>query len=200
MPKENKNQETHKEKPEDEVSVFIEGENVDLVPRNKKHIPLYNKWVNDPEVRKYLRKEIPTTVAEMEKRSERVEEGMKQYISFEVWHKKDKKPIGVGGFSRINWINRNANIYLNIGEKEYWGKNLATEITKLMLRYAFEELNFHKVYSGVFTPNIASWSVAEKIGFKHEGTLKHEVYVDGKYYDAKKYGLLKREWNELNQR
>jgi RimJ/RimL family protein N-acetyltransferase len=133
----------------------------------------------------------------MKKRSERTEEGMKQYISFEVWHKKDSKPIGVGGFSRINWINRNTNIYLNIGDKNYWGKNLATEIVKLMLRYAFEELNFHKVYSGVFTPNIASWSVAEKVGFKHEGTLKHEVYLDGKYFDAKMYGILKREWEEL---
>ncbi|MEJ2248108.1 MAG: GNAT family protein [Candidatus Lokiarchaeota archaeon] len=180
-----------------DVATFISGKIIDLIPPNKEHSKLYKKWFNDPEVRKYLRNPTPRTLEAIKKRRDRVEEGTKTHISFEVWHKNDKCPIGLGGFNHINWINRNSNIFLNIGDKNYWGKHIATEVVKLLLKYGFEELNFHKIYSGVFTPNIPSWSVAEKLGFKFEGILKDEVYVDGRYYDAKKYGLLKREWQKI---
>ncbi|MEJ2248109.1 MAG: GNAT family protein [Candidatus Lokiarchaeota archaeon] len=183
-----------KDEEEDIISPFLEGEEIDLVPNNLEHIKLYAKWMNDEQVRHFARNPVPHTIEEIKKWFEPSEERFTEHISFEVWHKKDKKPIGTGGFSHINWINRNANIFLSIGESEYWSKGIGTEATKLLVKYGFEELNLHKIYAGIYEPNKGSWSVAEKVGFIQEATLREEIYVDGKYEDVRKYYLIKNEW------
>jgi RimJ/RimL family protein N-acetyltransferase len=177
-------------------SPFIKGEKIDLIPANKEFIILFKKWINDPDSRKYMRNEIPITLEELKKHADEENERIKTGISLILFHKEDKKAIGIGGFSSIDWINRNANIFLNIGEKNYWGRGIATEVIMLLIRYGFEELNFHKIYAQIFTPNTASWKCAEKCGFRYEGTLKDEAFVDGEYLSSKNYGLLKREWEE----
>ncbi len=64
----------------------------------------------------------------------------------------------------------------------------------MLVEYAFNELNLNKLHGGVAVDNIGSWSVAGKIGFKFEGTKKHEMYVDGKYVDTKIFQILKEDW------
>ena len=173
---------------------FIQGENLDLCALNSKHAELYAKWKNDPVVRRYARNVIPRTLDEQKKRFESKQEKYKDHISFEIWHKKDKKPIGRIGLGWIDWVNGWANAYIWIGEKDYWGKNIATEATELLIDYAFKELNLNKLHGGVAIENIGSWSVAEKLGFVLEGIEKEELYVDGKYLDNKTFCILKEDW------
>jgi len=183
------------EEQEIEPIPFIKGENINLVVNRSEWIELRCKWVNSPKNRMFLRGPLPSSIDQMKKRFEsRISEGLGDWTGFILYHIKDKKPIGEVGLSRINWINGWANAYANIGEMEYWNKNIATEATQLLLKYAFEELNLNKVSGSVVAENIGSWTVAEKIGFKYEGTLKDAKYIDGKYRDEKRYGYLKRDW------
>jgi RimJ/RimL family protein N-acetyltransferase len=193
-----KNEKTEKEDQEEIISPFIKGDNVDLLPTNLNHVKLYAKWINDEKVRHYARNPMPHGVEEIKKWFE-PREGLSDHVSFELWHKEDKKPIGTAGFSHINWINRSTNIFMSIGEPEYWIKGIGTEATKLLVKYGFEELNFHKIFAGIFEPNKGSWTVAENVGFIHEATLREEIYVDGKYVDVRKYYLIKDEWFEKNK-
>ena len=187
-------------KEEDEVFPFIEGENIDLVAGNSKWANLLCKWMNDPKVRHYARNAWPLSLEEINKWFEPPpDQGMRDFVVFTIYHKKDKKPIGSIGFNRINWLNRNANMFWSIGEVEYWGRGIITEAGKLLIKYGFTELNFHKIYAGVFSPNNRSLRVAEKLGFKEEAVLKEEVFVDGVYVDAHKLGLLKKDWIEQNK-
>lgn len=173
---------------------FVEGETVDLCVLNSKHADFYAKWKNDPLVRKYSRNIIPRTLDEQKKKNKSPQNKFTEFISFEIWHKKDKKPIGRIGLGHIDWVNGWANVYIWIGEKEYWGKNIATEATELLIDYAFKELNLHKLHGGVIIDNVGSWSVAEKLGFVLEGIEKEAMYVDGKYLDNKTFRLLKEDW------
>ncbi|MFX1376831.1 MAG: GNAT family N-acetyltransferase [Promethearchaeota archaeon] len=176
---------------------FIEGTRINLCPSNTDHINLYTKWMNSPKTRKYARYVIPQNVEEVKKMFEPKEERVASEIFFEIWHRADEKPIGYVGLIRIRWFNRRAFIFYLIGETEYWGKGLATEAVKLIMEYGFNELNLNKIKATVFTPNIASIRVLEKINFKHELTLKKEVFIDGKYVDALKFSILKNEWKKL---
>jgi RimJ/RimL family protein N-acetyltransferase len=183
-----------KEKKKEPIYIpFIEGENVALAPTNLEHLQLYTKWNNNPKARHYARNNIPHTTEELKKWFE-PRGGLTQHVGFEIWHKKDKVPIGTCGFGRIDWVDRNANIYMSIGEPKYWNKNLGTEASRLLINYGFKELNFFKIYAGVFEPNIRSWSVAEKDGFILEGVEKKAIYIDGQYVDARKYRLFKEDW------
>ena len=182
-----------------EVHTFIEGELIDLLPLNSDHVELYSKWENNPKVRKYARTEIPITVDESKKYLEQGKSKIRTRIMFEIWHKKDEKPIGFCEFDDIFWSYRIAHIGYLIGEVEYWGKGIGTELVKLLLEYGFKELNLHKITVDVVVPNLSSIRCIEKNGFRLEGTLKKEMYIDGKYYDVLKYGLLKEEWIRLNK-
>ena len=191
-----------KEKKEEEIEVFpfIEGETIDLVAGNSKWVPLVCKWQNDPKVRRYARNMWPVTIEEIKKWFEpSPDRHMKEFVVFTIYHKRDKRPIGSVGFGRINWVSRNANIFATIGEPEYWGKGIAIEANKLLIKYGFTELNFHKIYAGVFTPNKRSLRAAEKLGFEKEAILKEEMYVDGEYHDVHKFALFKRDWIKTNQ-
>ena len=191
-----------KEKKEEEIEVFpfIEGERIDLVAGNSKWVPLVCKWQNDPKVRRYARNTWPITIEEVKKWFEpSPDRHMKEFVVFTIYHKRDKRPIGSVGFGRINWVSKNANIFATIGEPEYWGKGIAIEANKLLIKYGFAELNFHKIYAGVFTPNKRSLRAAEKLGFEKEAILKEEMYVDGVYHDVHKFALFKRDWIKSNQ-
>jgi len=182
-----------------EIPTFIEGENVDLLPTNSEHIKLYIKWINNPKVRKYSRNVMPITIEDAKQWSQPTKDEVKKEVVFEIWHKKDKKPIGVGGLNHINWVNRNANIFLQIGDSNYWGKNIGTESSKMIIDYGFKELNLHKIYAGIYAPNKPSSHIAEKHGFILEATLKDEIYIDGEYINSFRYYMLKEDWSKRNK-
>jgi len=189
-------------KEEIEVFPFIEGETIDLVAENSKWAELICKWRNDPKVRHYSRNAWPRSLDDIKKRFETVPDGhrhTRDKVGFIMYHKRDKLPIGDIGLSRIDWVSRNANIFAMIGEPEYWGKGIVGEAAQLVLKYAFTELNLHKVEAGVFTPNERSLRAAEKLGLNKEAVVKEAMYVDGKYHDIHKWGLTKKEWLEKNK-
>jgi len=177
------------------TQTFIKGENVELWAPTVENIELYAKWVNLPTGRMYSRVPTPQKISELKKLFEPKPEFLVQKeVYLEIYHKKDEKSIGIVGLLDIDWLNRKAKIFINIGESEYWGKGIAGEALKLLFDYAFEDLNLHKLYAGIYTPNLRSKRVFEKLGLAKEAILKEEVYVDGKYYDAEIYCLYKKKW------
>ena len=174
---------------------FLEGERIDLVVPRSEWIDIRARWVNNPKIRIYLRGPFPSTKDQMKQRYERVREGdLGGWVGFIVYHKVDNKPIGEVGFSRINWFNGWANAYANIGEMEYWNQNYATEAVELLLKYAFEELNLNKISGSVALPNKGSWSVAEKLNFRFEGSSKEDSFRNGEYLNVKHYCYLQKDW------
>ena len=188
------------DKEEIEVHPFLRGDRIDLVTQESKWVDLFCKWHNIPEVRHYARHIFPTTLDQVKKWFEpQKEEGMRDFIVFTIYHKEDKVPIGQAGFSQINWVNLNANIWAAIGEPDYWGKGIVVEAAKLLIHYGFTELNFHKIFAGIYSPNDRSLRAAEKLGFKKEAILKEEMYVDGKFVDSHRFALFKRDWLKENE-
>ena len=179
---------------------FIKGDNVELWAPTLDNVELYAKWVNLPSGRSFSRVAIPQRINELKQLLEPLPEFVAQTnIYLEIHHIKDNKPIGIVSLLDIDWLNRKAKVSINIGESEYWGKGLAVETLKLLFEYAFVDLNLHKLYAGIYTPNLRSKRVFEKLGLQHEATLKEEVYVDGKYYDAEIFTLYKKDWFAKNK-
>jgi ribosomal-protein-serine acetyltransferase len=83
-----------------------------------------------------------------------------------------------------------------IGELGYWirtdhsGQGVATEAGRAMLALAFEELGLHRLELRAGTANRASQRVAEKLGFRREGTLRQASRGAEAAYDSYLYGLL----------
>lgn len=59
---------------------------------------------------------------------------------------------------------------------EMWGKGLATEVTKALLQYGFEQLEVPEIVAFTDPQNAASQHVLTKCGFQHVG--KRKVYAE----------------------
>lgn len=177
---------------------FIKGDRINLIPLLQKDINLIVRWMNDPDVRTYARNPLPRTLEEVKKWFEpKKDDEAKTDIDFLIYHKDDKKPIGTVGINNINWLDRNANLFTVIGESEYWGKGIAVEAGKMMISYAFEELNLHKIHTSIYSPNERSLRVAEKIGLVQEAVLREEIYIDGVHVNNHKFAVFKKDWLNL---
>jgi RimJ/RimL family protein N-acetyltransferase len=102
--------------------------------------------------------------------------------------------IGNVGLHRIDWRSRSAVFGIAIGDKASWGKGYGTDATRTMLRFAFGELNLHRVELEVFDYNSRAIRAYEKAGFRREGTRRQAHYHDGQYHDAHWMAVLRDEF------
>lgn len=65
--------------------------------------------------------------------------------------------------------------------KEYWGNGYATEGSKAVLRYAFNELNLNKVVSFTTILNTRSEAIMKKIGMIKVKEFDHPRLPEGNY-------------------
>jgi len=108
----------------------------------------------------------------------------------------DTKPIGFIALDGINWVAGDAWVAIGIGDREDWGKGYGTDAMRLMLRYAFCQLNLHRVSLSVFEYNPRAIRSYEKAGFVREGAAPQFVERDGKRYDLVYMGVLRSEWKD----
>lgn len=82
-------------------------------------------------------------------------------------------------------------------DPQEWNKGYITEAAKELLRFGFEEWNLHKIYASHMTRNLASGKVMQKLGMEREGMRKEHTFRWGKFEDTVLYGILKKEWEEM---
>jgi RimJ/RimL family protein N-acetyltransferase len=102
--------------------------------------------------------------------------------------------IGMGGFTDIQWENRNAEISLII-DPELRGKGYGEEAVDMLLKMAFNYLNLHCVYAEVYKCNetgLNFWNKIAKSGKwkAHNTDLIHRKYWNGKYWDSVMYTFV----------
>lgn len=66
-----------------------------------------------------------------------------------------------------------------------------TEAVKLLTRYLFETKQFNRIRLCIATENGPSRRVAEKSGYKHEGTQRGAWWNRGRYYDMELYAVTR---------
>ena len=97
-----------------------------------------------------------------------------------------------------NWGSRDSFVGLGIGDRNDWGKGYGTDAMKIILRFAFTELNLRRVTLTVFEYNPRAIRSYEKTGFRHEGRLRDALLRDGKRWDMFYMGILAEDWKGLD--
>ena len=116
---------------------------------------------------------------------------------FIIAHKDTEEYIGQLDLIKIDWPNRVGTIGIVIGTKENLGKGYGTEAIKLLQDFVFNKLNLNKLELDVRSFNERAIACYKKCGFIEEGRIRENFYVDGKYTDTIRMGLLKREWKSI---
>lgn len=165
--------------------MIIKGENIFLKLLSSEDVTeAYVNWMRDPEVIKYLESRWNVfTFDDLKEYVKTTNDGRTNFL-FGIFDIQSGKHIGNIKIGSIHPIHRNGDIGLIIGEKEFWGKNIATEAIKLITEYAFKHLNMHSLKAGMYKDNIGSLKSFEKNGYKIIGTHSKHCFCNGEYVDS----------------
>ena len=174
---------------------FAEGSLVILRPLERTDLnERYLSWLNDPEVTRYTETgTFPSTAEDLDNYYRSVT-GSKNDVMLAVVDKKSGRHIGNVKLGPIHWVHRRATFGILIGEKEFWGKGVGLDATRLMVEYGFQRLNLHRIDLGVFAEHEAAVRCYEQAGFKVEGRMREDLFLGGEYKDRLRMGLLRSEY------
>lgn len=102
--------------------------------------------------------------------------------------------IGWIALDEIIWAQQVGGLAIGIGRRDHWGQGYGKEALSLLLDFAFDELNLHRIQLTVFAYNQRAIRLYERLGFQHEGTYREFLHRGGQRHDMLLYGLLRHEW------
>lgn len=76
----------------------------------------------------------------------------------------------------------------------YWGRGYCTEAARALRDLGFGALGLHRILAVHMTRNPASGRVMQKIGMRHEGTLREHALKWGVFETIECYAILRSEW------
>ena len=175
------------------MSVFT-GKKVRLTSLKRGDLPTYRVWNSDEAFGRYYN--ASPIREESEKNAEKlIEEHSDKTYRFAIRSIGNDDFLGICAVEDIVWPHRVGWVSIALGP-DFHGKGYGKEAMELLLNYAFNELNLHRIQLSVFSYNSAALKLYESLGFKHEGTFREWMQRDGKRHDMHLYGLLVSEYQK----
>ena len=187
----------------DIATQLFEGQDIRFGPIDYEKDPeIESKWTHNAEFMRLYEFEParPMSAAIVKKQYEKIEkriEENKDIYHFMIRAKADDRLIGKAIIQRIEWTNGNCGIRVGIGSADDRRKGYGTQAIKMLLRFAFAELNLFRVTAYVPEYNEGAIVLVKKFGFTEEVRRRQALERDGRRWDLLVFGLLKDEW--LNQ-
>lgn len=153
----------------------------------------YFQWFNDQENDVYTSHALwPNTDEKMREFFDRVVQ-YKNDLVLAIIEKASDSHIGNVALHGINWVHRTAELAIIIGQKDMQSKGYGTEATNLIVKYAFEKLNIHRIGLGVNEHNKPAIKAYDKAGFLNEGRFKDHFLRNGKFSDTIRMAIINKE-------
>lgn len=111
--------------------------------------------------------------------------------AYSIW--RERRLLGLCGLHDISRVNAN-------GQVGYWlrsdaqGRGVMTQAVESLLSLGFAVLELERIELRAAEDNERSWRIAERLGFRFEGTMRRLIRIRGGFADARLYSLLRDEW------
>lgn len=122
----------------------------------------------------------------------RIEDGQRDGPAFAI--EAEGRYIGHCRLHTFNAVARICEIGIGIGDPADRGRGLGREALALLLAYAFDQWNLHKVALTTDADNTAAIRAYLACGFVEEGRRRQHQWCGGRYIDIVEMGLLRAEW------
>ncbi len=174
---------------------FFHGELVRLAELHRDDLPRYAAWFRTYAVQRLLLPEeiVPVTDEAESAWFDGASRPGSAY-TFAIRTLADDRLIGNCSLFDISQKNRSATFGIVIGDQEYWGRGYGSDATRLLLRFAFDELNLNRVQLEVYDFNQRAIRAYQKVGFIHEGVRRQALFREGAYHDVHLMAILREEW------
>lgn len=184
---------------------LFEGERVRLGPIDpEKDAETISQWTHEPE---YLRLTSadparPLSSGQVKKKLEAMQkeaEKRRNQFDFAIRARADDRIVGCARLHHIEWTHGAGMVQLSIGQPEDRSRGYGSEALKMVLRYAFNELNLHRLGAVVFAYNAGGLHFLERSGFVVEVRRRQAIKRGGRRWDVLVLGQLREEWMARNK-
>jgi diamine N-acetyltransferase len=169
-------------------SVFLRAAERDDIPR-------FIAWMNDWGTSRTAGPRSPLSVPLEERWFDHMVEAQgKDSWFFVACLAADGRPIGTIGLFELDLVNGSAGLGLSVGAAADRGQGHGSDMLRALLDWAFGFQRLERIWLDVFDINPGAQRVYERVGFVHEGVLRHAVFREGRYIDVHRMAILADEW------
>ncbi len=159
------------------------------------------EWVNDPEVVDNLSDIF--LFAHTEQNTESflqhvLHNNNRDECHFIIAFKDSGDYIGQIDLISLDWKNRKTEIGIVIGNEANRGKGYGAEAIRLIQDFVFNRLNMHRLEIKVRAYNSRAHNCYLKCGFKEEGRLRDNFFINGQYHDSIFLAMLRPDYQAAN--
>lgn len=153
-----------------------------LVDANRAHLRRWLPWVD-------LNTDIAHSRAFIRAHQALAKRGLAR--TYGLWWKGDLR--GIAGLHGFDSDNHSASIGYWL-DAEASGQGLMSKAVARLLDHAFGPLKLHRVELRAAVRNRASRALAERLGFRHEGTARGAQFVHDRYRNLAVYAMESEDW------
>ncbi|WP_017596103.1 GNAT family N-acetyltransferase [Nocardiopsis potens] len=175
----------------------LTGDRVRLVPLSEEHADDFYASANDEEIRRltgthrvFGYEEVREWCAGRAARPDR--------LDLAILSRPDDRFVGELALLDVDPENESAAYRIALSALEFTGQGIGKEATRLLLRYAFEEVGLHRVWLEVYSFNMRAIAVYRSCGFAVEGRLRDALLWEGRRHDALVMGVLARDFRKAD--
>ena len=104
--------------------------------------------------------------------------------------------LGNCGIINVDHLNQTAEVWIFIGNKDYWSKGYGSEALCLLMDFGFRALNLHNIGLYTYSFNKRAIKCYEKIGFKVMGKRRQALLRGKDRFDIVHMDILRSEFYE----
>lgn len=172
---------------------MLEGKHVNLRALEESDLEILKNWRNNQKTRIHTREYRLLNMMNQKNWFESLhKENPPKTIMFGIV-KKTNKLIGVSGLTYIDWKNKHAEISIILSLKNWQSTKESKDTISLLIDYAFNELNMHRVWVEIFDTIPENIYLFERMNFVKEGILRDKLWRNGKWHNSSIYSKLSNE-------
>ncbi len=183
---------------------LFEGKQICLAPIDHEQDPeIVSGWTHQAAYLRMLdpKPARPLSPTQVKKLYEAVEKEIKEsknlyYFAIHTLPKADlpERLVGFVKLFWIDWAHGNGFIQIGIGSPSDWGQGFGLDTLRLIVRFAFNELNLNRLTVRIPEYNLAALGLFRKAGFVEEVRRREAFQRDNRRWDDLHLGLLAAGW------
>jgi RimJ/RimL family protein N-acetyltransferase len=154
----------------------------------------YQRMLNSDRVHPLAPAQVKKQLEAIEKEAEESNNQIYYAVRTLVLAEQPERLIGFARLYWIEWSHGAGMIQLGIGEPTDRCQGYGSEVLRLMLYYAFMELNMFRLGALIPEYNTPALALFQKAGFSVEVRRREALYHYGQRWDLLQLGLLQDDW------
>jgi RimJ/RimL family protein N-acetyltransferase len=139
-------------------------------------------WRNKPKFRCFFREYRELNLVQQKKWFADINQRDSKSIMFSIVELSNQELLGACGLCYLDLKNRSADLSIYIGKDDmYIDKEYAPDSLKALIKYAYDELNLHRLWTEIYEEDTAKKELYESLSFKVDGLHRDTHFSNGKW-------------------